>query len=197
MRGSAAAFAADADSGTTSLGAIAQIFTNHKIDKDCERRAVKCGEEHGDLETHTVAPAPGWTMTRCQRTGSFSGPKGKSGREMTGGSASTVTQGVSPDANASASFVRGVSTEQDVNARLGKPLKTVRNIDGTTTVFDLPASVEHNLVARSISMPFAFVVSNELSGARDLATLFVVASGTAGIVPGEVLLVVFRVKSAQ
>lgn len=47
--------------------------------------------------------------------------------------ACTATQGVRPDANASASFVRGVSTEQDVDARLGKPLKTVRNSDGTMT----------------------------------------------------------------
>jgi putative effector of murein hydrolase len=64
-------------------------------------------------------------------------------------------------------------------------------------LFDLPAIVAHSLVARSISMPFAFVVSDELSGARDLTTLFVVASGTAGIVLGDALLLVFRVKSAQ
>ncbi|WP_296661886.1 LrgB family protein [Paraburkholderia sp.] len=64
-------------------------------------------------------------------------------------------------------------------------------------MFDLPAIVEHSLVARSISMPFAFAVSDELSGTRDLTTLFVVASGTAGIVLGDALLVLFRVKSAQ
>jgi putative effector of murein hydrolase len=64
-------------------------------------------------------------------------------------------------------------------------------------LFDLPAIVEHSLMARSISMPFAFAVSDELSGARDLTTLFVVASGTAGIVLGDVLLLLFRVKSAQ
>ncbi|WP_233872644.1 LrgB family protein [Paraburkholderia adhaesiva] len=64
-------------------------------------------------------------------------------------------------------------------------------------LFDLPAIVEHSLVGRSISMPFAFVVSDELSGARDLTTLFVVASGVAGIVLGDLLLMVFRVKSAQ
>jgi len=63
--------------------------------------------------------------------------------------------------------------------------------------FDLPTALSHSLVARSISLPFAFVVSDELSGTRDLTTLFVVASGIAGIVIGDILLLVLRLRSAQ
>lgn len=63
--------------------------------------------------------------------------------------------------------------------------------------FDLPATISHSLVARSISLPFAFVVTDELSGARDLTTLFVVASGIVGIIVGDILLVLLRLRSAQ
>lgn len=48
--------------------------------------------------------------------------------------ACTTTEGVKPDANISTSFVKGVSTVTDVEARLGQPLKTVTNPDGTSTV---------------------------------------------------------------
>jgi hypothetical protein len=46
----------------------------------------------------------------------------------------TVTQGVKPDVNVASSFVKGVSTESEVDARLGKPLKSVSNPDGTRSV---------------------------------------------------------------
>ncbi|ACD20842.1 LrgB family protein [Paraburkholderia phytofirmans] len=63
--------------------------------------------------------------------------------------------------------------------------------------FDLPSTIAHSLVARSVSLPFAFVVADEISGARDLTTLFVVVSGLVGIVVGDVLLVLMRLRSAQ
>lgn len=63
--------------------------------------------------------------------------------------------------------------------------------------FDLPATIAHSLVGRSVSLPFAFVVTDELSGARDLTTLFVVASGNAGIILGDILLMILRLRSAQ
>ncbi|QGZ65077.1 LrgB family protein [Paraburkholderia acidisoli] len=61
--------------------------------------------------------------------------------------------------------------------------------------FALPAAVAHSLIARSVSMPFAFVVTDELAGTRDLTTLFVVASGMAGIVIGDLLLVLMRLRT--
>jgi putative effector of murein hydrolase len=68
---------------------------------------------------------------------------------------------------------------------------------GLAHLFGLPTIIEHSLVGRSISLPFAFAVSDELSGTRDLTTLFVVSSGIVGIVLGDVLLVLLRLKSAQ
>ncbi|NIE66927.1 LrgB family protein [Burkholderia sp. Ax-1719] len=61
--------------------------------------------------------------------------------------------------------------------------------------FDLPSVVAHSLVGRSVSMPFAFVVTNEVAGARDLTTMFVVASGTVGIIVGDLLLVLMRMRT--
>jgi hypothetical protein len=49
-------------------------------------------------------------------------------------SACAFTEGVKPDANVNTSFLKGVSTESDVNARLGTPTKAVMNPDGTHTV---------------------------------------------------------------
>ncbi|CAB3754374.1 hypothetical protein [Paraburkholderia humisilvae] len=48
--------------------------------------------------------------------------------------ACAFTQGVKPDASVNTSFVKGVSTLSDVEAKLGQPMKTVTNSDGSTTV---------------------------------------------------------------
>jgi hypothetical protein len=49
-------------------------------------------------------------------------------------SACTATTGVRPDANITTSFVRGVSTLSDVEAKLGQPVKSMSNPDGSSTV---------------------------------------------------------------
>jgi hypothetical protein len=49
-------------------------------------------------------------------------------------SACTATTGVRPDANITSSFVPGVSTLSDVEAKLGQPIKSVANSNGTSTV---------------------------------------------------------------
>lgn len=61
----------------------------------------------------------------------------------------------------------------------------------------LPAEMARSLMARSISLPFAFAVSDELSGARDLTTLFVIVSGTLGLVLGDIALAFLPVRSDQ
>ncbi len=47
--------------------------------------------------------------------------------------ACTTTEGVKPAANIDTAFVKGVSTESDVDAQLGQPEKTVKNPDGTSS----------------------------------------------------------------
>jgi len=63
--------------------------------------------------------------------------------------------------------------------------------------FGLPADVTHSLMARSISLPFAFAVADELKGTQDLTTLFVVMSGLFGLVCGELALAVMPVRTEQ
>ncbi|SDV48668.1 LrgB family protein [Chitinasiproducens palmae] len=63
--------------------------------------------------------------------------------------------------------------------------------------FHLPETVSHSLVARSISLPFAFAVSDALAGTRDLTTLFVVVSGIVGIVIGDFALALLPLRSEQ
>jgi len=47
--------------------------------------------------------------------------------------ACSFTEGVRPDASVATTFVRGVSTLRDVEARLGPPMKIVTSSDGSTT----------------------------------------------------------------
>jgi putative effector of murein hydrolase len=63
--------------------------------------------------------------------------------------------------------------------------------------FGLPADVTHSLMARSISLPFAFAVADELKGTQDLTTLFVVMSGLFGLVCGELALTFMPVRTEQ
>jgi hypothetical protein len=49
-------------------------------------------------------------------------------------SACAFTEGVKPDANVGTSLQKGISTESDVDARLGQPEKSVTNPNGTHTV---------------------------------------------------------------
>ena len=64
-------------------------------------------------------------------------------------------------------------------------------------LFGLPADVTHSLMARSISLPFAFAVADEIKGTQDLTTLFVVMSGLFGLVCGEIALAVLPVRTEQ
>jgi putative effector of murein hydrolase len=87
------------------------------------------------------------------------------------------------------------------------PVLAVGTVVSTTTAvvsavllahaFALPEFIERSLVARSISLPFAFVVSDEVLGSRNLTALFVVASGVVGIILGDLLIIVLRLRSAQ
>lgn len=76
-------------------------------------------------------------------------------------------------------------------------LTTMLSAIGLAHLFDLPAGLARSLVGRSISLPFAFVVSDEVAGTRDLTAMFVVASGTVGIIAGELLLFLLRFKTDQ
>lgn len=68
---------------------------------------------------------------------------------------------------------------------------------GLAHAFGLPATMTHSLIGRSISLPFAFVLSDMTGGTRDLTTIFVVASGIVGIVLGDVILHRIGLKSEQ
>lgn len=76
-------------------------------------------------------------------------------------------------------------------------LTTLVSVVGLAHLFDVPATLARSLVGRSISLPFAFVVSDEVAGERDLTAMFVVASGLVGIVVGEFLLLSLRFRSDQ
>lgn len=76
-------------------------------------------------------------------------------------------------------------------------LATMLSAIGLAHLFNLPTGIARSLVGRSISLPFAFVVSDEVAGTRDLTALFVVASGIVGIAAGECLLFMLRFKTDQ
>jgi putative effector of murein hydrolase len=76
-------------------------------------------------------------------------------------------------------------------------LTTMVSAIGLAHLFDLPAGIARSLVGRSISLPFAFVVSDEVVGTRSLTAMFVVASGMVGIVVGELLLFLLPFKTDQ
>lgn len=63
--------------------------------------------------------------------------------------------------------------------------------------FGLSSVVAHSLLPRSISLPFALIASDEVSGTHALTTLFVIASGVVGIVIGDLFLAWLPIKTEQ
>ncbi len=61
--------------------------------------------------------------------------------------------------------------------------------------FDLPAVVARSLAVRSISTPFALVAAPAIGGRADLAAVFVVLTGVAGMMLGQLLLAVLPLRS--
>ncbi|CAM2997038.1 LrgB family protein [Vibrio rarus] len=59
----------------------------------------------------------------------------------------------------------------------------------------LSVILQKSLAVRSITTPFAVVASKEIGGKPDLTAIFVVMTGIVGIVVGETMLRIFRVRS--
>ena len=68
---------------------------------------------------------------------------------------------------------------------------------GLAHAFGLPEAMTRSLIGRSISLPFAFVLSDMTGGTRELTTIFVVASGIVGIVLGDLFLHRIGLRSEQ
>lgn len=63
-------------------------------------------------------------------------------------------------------------------------------------LLELPATLERSLAVRSISTPFAIVAAPQFGGQAELAAVFVVITGLAGMVLGEWLLAWLPFRSA-
>ena len=59
----------------------------------------------------------------------------------------------------------------------------------------LPEIIQRSLAVRSITTPFAVVASKAIGGKPDLTSIFVVMTGIVGIVVGETMLSLFRIRS--
>lgn len=62
-------------------------------------------------------------------------------------------------------------------------------------LFDLPVALQKALAARSVTTPFAVETAKSIGGATDLASLFVILTGIAGMVCGETVLALLPVRS--
>ncbi|CAK1852277.1 LrgB protein [Vibrio crassostreae] len=61
--------------------------------------------------------------------------------------------------------------------------------------FHLSELLQNSLAVRSITTPFAVVASKAIGGEPDLTSIFVVMTGIVGIVVGETMLNLFRIRS--
>ncbi|MGI9876084.1 LrgB family protein [Vibrio chagasii] len=61
--------------------------------------------------------------------------------------------------------------------------------------FHLSEALQKSLAVRSITTPFAVVASKAIGGEPDLTSIFVVMTGIVGIVVGETMLNLFRIRS--
>lgn len=61
----------------------------------------------------------------------------------------------------------------------------------------LPREVAHTLLVRSISTPFAIVLSTQIGGSAELAALIVVLTGVCGMLIGEGLLACLPLRSRE
>lgn len=67
---------------------------------------------------------------------------------------------------------------------------------GLATALGLPRALELSLLPRSLSTPFAMIVSGQLGGAPSLTAVFVIITGVFGAAVGEVVLLRLGVRSA-
>lgn len=67
---------------------------------------------------------------------------------------------------------------------------------GLAVLVGLDGDIQLSLLPRSISTPFAMQVSSEIGGIPDLTAVFVVITGIAGAVLGDVILARFHLASA-
>ncbi|SBV96103.1 LrgB family protein [uncultured Alphaproteobacteria bacterium] len=59
---------------------------------------------------------------------------------------------------------------------------------GLAAAFDLSESLRLSLLPRSMSMPFALIVAEDVGGVPDLTAVFVVLTAVVGVAVGEILL---------
>ncbi|MBN2751725.1 MAG: LrgB family protein [Rhodospirillaceae bacterium] len=59
---------------------------------------------------------------------------------------------------------------------------------GLATVFGLSDALRLSLLPRSMSMPFALIVADDIGGIPDLTAVFVVVTAVIGVAMGEILL---------
>ncbi|HCD83805.1 MAG TPA: murein hydrolase effector protein LrgB, partial [Agrobacterium sp.] len=67
---------------------------------------------------------------------------------------------------------------------------------GLATLVGLDGAIRLSLLPRSVSTPFAMEVSDEIGGIPNLTAVFVVITGIAGAVLGDLILARFRVATA-
>lgn len=67
---------------------------------------------------------------------------------------------------------------------------------GLGQVFELPPEVAHSLLLRSVSTPFALEMATQMGGRADMTAMFVVFTGLAGIITGELILALLPRKSS-
>jgi putative effector of murein hydrolase len=66
---------------------------------------------------------------------------------------------------------------------------------GMASLLHLPGAVRLSLLARSMSTPFAVVVSSDIGGSPDLTALFVIVTGVFGAALGEIMLARLPIRS--
>lgn len=67
---------------------------------------------------------------------------------------------------------------------------------GLARLLDLPPALQHALAPRSISTPFALAAAPSFGGDGQLVAIFVVITGVVGMVLGEALLALVRVRGS-
>ncbi len=62
-------------------------------------------------------------------------------------------------------------------------------------LFGFSAEVTHSLMARSVSTPFAVVLAERTGGSAELVSLFTIITGLVGMIAGDSLLAMLRLRS--
>ena len=66
---------------------------------------------------------------------------------------------------------------------------------GFAQLFHFDSEVTHSLMARSISTPFAMILAEDLHGSAALVSLFTVITGFIGMIFGDLILAITKIKS--